>query len=102
MLSHRFLEEFQSRLLIPCLRDEAFQDFTFVINGASEVVPLAVDLHKHLVEVPLPLPRFHPLDPSLADIIGEHRSEPVPPEADGLVADVDAPFMEQIFDVSKR
>jgi hypothetical protein len=29
-------------------------------------------------------------------------TEPVPPEPDGLVADVDATLMEQVFDVSRR
>jgi hypothetical protein len=31
----------------------------------------------------------HVRDPSLTNLCGEHRAKPVPPEPDGLVADVD-------------
>ena len=33
------------------------------------------------------------------DLRGEHRTEPVPPVPDRLVADVDATFEKQIFDL---
>ena len=32
---------------------------------------------------------MHVRDPLLADLGGEHRAKPVPPEPDGLMADVD-------------
>ena len=38
----------------------------------------------------------------LADIGGEQRSEPVPPEANGFVTDVDAALEQQILDVPQR
>jgi hypothetical protein len=34
-------------------------------------VPLAIDLHENLVEMPLPVARSHPFDPALPDLVGE-------------------------------
>jgi hypothetical protein len=74
-----------------------------MVEGAPKVAELAVDLHKHLVQVPAPLRiAAHGRDASLADLGGEHRTKPVPPEPDGLVADVDPALGQEIFDVSKR
>ena len=99
MLSHSFLEEFQCGFLIPGLGHEAFQDLTLVIDGAPKVVPFAIDLHENLVEMPLPMARSQPLDPEFPDLRGEHRPEPMPPKPHRFVADVDAPFMQQILDI---
>jgi hypothetical protein len=44
----------------------------------------------------------HALDALSADLVGEHRTEPVPPEAHRLVADVDAALEQQVLDVPKR
>lgn len=52
---HRFLHKGKCRLLIPGLSDVAFQYFTFVIDGAPEVMLHAIDLHEDLIQVPLPL-----------------------------------------------
>ena len=41
-------------LAVACPRHVAFQHLSFVIHGPPEIVPLAVDLHEHLVEVPTP------------------------------------------------
>jgi hypothetical protein len=38
----------------------------------------------------------------LADLRGEHRTEPVPPEPHRFVADVDPPLEQQIFDLPQR
>ena len=61
---------------------------------------LAVDLHVHLVEMPPPLAEaLHPADPLPADVSREHRTEAVPPEPHGLVADTDVALEQQFFDV---
>jgi hypothetical protein len=44
----------------------------------------------------------HPVDPTPADLGGEHRAEPVPPEPNGFMADLDAALMQHILHVSKR
>jgi hypothetical protein len=44
----------------------------------------------------------HPIDPLPADLSGAHRTEPVPPITDRLVADVDAALVQQVLDVAQR
>lgn len=57
MSFQRFPDEFQRCFHVAGLCHEAFEHFTFVIDGAPEVVSFAVDLHEHLVQVPAPLAR---------------------------------------------
>src|SRR5258708_28960886 len=46
-----------------------------MVAGAPKVVELAVDLHKHLVQMPAPLRiAAHVRDASLTDLGGEHRA----------------------------
>jgi len=52
--------------------------------------------------VPAPLRKRPMMNASFPDRSREHRTEPVPPEPNRLVADIDAPLMEQIFDLSQR
>lgn len=42
------------------------------------------------------------LDPPLADLGGENRSKPVPPEPHSLMTDVDAPLVQQVLDIPMR
>ena len=102
MLSRRFLEESQRSFLVTDLGDKAFQNLTLVVGRAPEAVPLPVDLHENLVEMPFPVARSNPFDPTLLDLVGEHRPEPVPPVADRLVTDIDASFMKEVFDIPQR
>ena len=74
---------------------------TRVIHSPPEVVHLAVDFHENLVEMPPLTTRPHPLDTAISDLGGEHRTKPVPPEPNRLVADVNAALVQKIFDVSK-
>jgi hypothetical protein len=39
---------------------------------------------------------------SFPDLVGEHRTETVPPEPHCLVTDVEASLEEQIFDLPQR
>ena len=41
----------------------------------------------------------HAIDPLPPDLRREYRAEPVPPETDGFMTDVDAALVQQIFDV---
>jgi len=74
----------------------------FVIHGTPEVVPLTIDFHEHLIQMPAPSTGFHAVDAAFADLGSEHGAEPVPPEPDRLMADVDAALVQQILDVAKR
>jgi hypothetical protein len=40
-----------------------------------------------------------PLNSSLLDLRGEHRTKPVPPEPHRLVTDIDPSFMKQVLDL---
>lgn len=74
-----------------------------MIDGAPEIVHLAIDLHKHLVQVPAPLPAgASAVDASSLHLGSEYRAEPVPQEAHGLVPDLDAAPVEEVLDVAKR
>jgi hypothetical protein len=55
MAFHGFPQEFEGCLAITALCNEAFEDFPFVINCPPKRVRLAVDLHEHLIQVPLPI-----------------------------------------------
>jgi hypothetical protein len=59
----------------------------------------AIDPDEHLVEVPPPL-RKRPMTNALSpDLRGEHRTEPVPPETNSFVADIDTALKQQVFDL---
>lgn len=73
-----------------------------MVDSPPQVVPLAIDLHENLVEMPTPAARFHTLDPAFPDLGGKHRAEAMPPEPDGFVAYVYTALVQQILDVAKR
>ncbi len=70
----------------------------------TEVISHAVDLHEYLVQMPPPPPpaRLHRLYPAFADLGGEHRTKPVPPEPDRFAAHIDTALMQQVLDIPKR
>ena len=71
-----------------------------MIDGSPQIVLFAVDLHKHLVEVPAPMGiRPHAVNALPADLSGEHRPEPVPPEPHRLVAEIYPTFGQQVFHI---
>jgi hypothetical protein len=100
---HDPLEKLQRRSLVPSCGDDNLQDLALMVDSAPKVAELAVDLHEHLIQVPAPLRiAAHRRDPLLSDLGGEHRAKPVPPEPDGLVADVDPALGQQILDIAQR
>jgi hypothetical protein len=82
---------------------EGLQRFTLVINRAPQGVPLAVDLHENLVQVPSPIRgRTHLLDTFTADFSGKHWAKSIPPIPHRFVADVDAALVQQVLDIAER
>ena len=63
---------------------------------------LPVDADKHLVQVPAPVRIRMALNTAFPDLCGEHRTEPVPPETNGFMADIDATLKQQILNLSQR
>jgi len=53
-------------------------------------VPLPVGINPELLDTPF------------TDFGGEYRPKPVPPKPNRFVANVNATFMQQVFDISKR
>src|SRR5208282_6104268 len=73
------------------------------VDGAPKVAELAVDPHKDLIQMPAPLRIVaHARDAPFADLGSEHWTKPVPPQADGLVAYVDATLRQEILDIAQR
>ena len=96
-------EEFQSRLLVPGLRDEALQHFAFVIDGAPQIVFNPVDLDENFVEMPPPMAKSSRRVKAIsADLRSGNRPEPVPPEPHRLMRDVDPTIMKQVFHIPQR
>ncbi len=103
MALHGFFDEFQRRSLVPGLGHKGFEDLALMVDGAPEVLLLAIDSDEQLVEMPPPMRvGAHLLDPPPADLTGEHRAKAVPPETDWLLADVDAAYMQQIRHIVER
>ena len=103
VLLHDALEKLHRRRLVSLRSDDRFQDLAFMVDSAPEIAELSIDLHKHLVQMPPPLRiAVYVRDPLLSDLGGEHRTKPVPPKPDGLIADVDPALGQEILDVAQR
>jgi len=90
-------------MTIPALDDKRFKHLTFVVDSSPEIMSGTIYLYETFVQMPLPLsPGAWPIGAALPNLGREHRAESVPPETNRLMAEIDATFMEQIFDVSKR
>ncbi len=97
------LHEGQRDLLVSGFGDLAAEDLALVIDRAPQIMVFAVDLHGHFVEMPSPpAEASHVADLVLPHFTCERRAEAVPPEADGLVTQIDAAFEQQALDVPQR
>ena len=99
---HRAALEGEGGLAIPALRGIGLQGFDCVIDGAPEVMADAIDADEDFVDMPAPEREGPMSDTPLPDLRGEHGAEADLPEADGLVADVDATFEQQDVDLTQR
>ena len=100
---HRSFEKLQRSRAIPAFRGKNFEYLAFMIDGAPQIMRLAVDPHKRFVQVPSPSGiRSILLDTPLPDLRGKNRTEPAPPETDCIAANVDATLKQQIFDLPQR
>lgn len=80
------------------LRRRDLKHPAFVNHCAPEVMCLAVDSRKHLVQVPSPVRiALMPLNAPLPDLGREYWTGPVPPEPNCRVADVDPAFEQEIL-----
>jgi hypothetical protein len=93
--SQQALEETLGCRGVPAVLNQDIEDDAVLIDGASEIVQLAVDFQKHLIEVP----SVARLGPAAAKLVGEIGSELEAPLPYGLVGDRNAPFGQKQFDV---
>lgn len=99
----RLLQEARSRRFTTFLRDVAFENFAFVIDQASQVVRITIDLHIHPIKMPPPMAELaHPADPLARNVGGEEWAKPVLPQMQGLMAKVDPALIEPVFDIPQR
>ena len=71
---------------------------TFMIDRSPEVDHLTIELHVHLVEMPLPVSKpSHPAHSLPPNVSCEQRPEPVPPVPHRLMADVDPALEQQVL-----
>lgn len=100
---HQFPDEIQCRLAITAQGHVASRLLAIVVDGAPEIVRFSTDLLEQLVQVPLQVRicflAAHPPTPGLSC---KHQAETGPQVAGGVMAEADAAFMQQIFDVPQR
>ena len=100
---HCFSEEFQCGFAISALGDITFQHLALVIHGTPKIMRLAINLHKYLILMPLPVRECaHLLNSFAADFSGEHRTKSVPPASNRFVADIDTTFVQQVLNIPER
>ena len=64
---------------------------------------LCSDFDEDLIQVPLPLRAApHEFGQAFPDLVRQVSPEPIDPEADTFVTDINAALVEKIFDISKR
>jgi len=98
---YRTLQERKCSLAIAPFRGKDLEHFAFVIDGPPEAMHLAIDPDENLVQMPAPTGIQTLMNPPLPDLGGEYPSEPVPPETDCLVTDVDAPFEKDVLNLAQ-
>ena len=85
-----------NRAFSPSAPNQAWgADITYLMS-------LAIDADQHLIKVPAPVRPVAPVYPPFPDLASKHRTEPVPPIAHRLVADVDTTFEHDVFDLAQR
>lgn len=88
------LQKLKRSLAVSLFRGKHLQYLALVIHGAPEIERLAIDLYEGLVEVPAPKGIAMVMTAAFSDLRGKQRTEPVPPQARCLMANVDATFMQ--------
>lgn len=100
---HGFLERLQSRRFVPFLGDIALKYFPFMTNCTPKIVLNAVDLHKHLVQVPPPKRTLMHVSCSwLSNLSSKQGTESVNPKMDTFKTNNPASLMKQGFNIAKR
>ncbi len=92
-----FTEEPEGRAFVPTALHEDIQDVPVLINGTPRIMPLAVDLQKHLITMPL----VSGLCAPTTELVGKVLSELLAPLPHRFIGYVHAACGQQFFDVTK-
>ena len=93
---HKPLEEALCCSAISASLQIDIDHFSILIHCPPQVLLLAIDLHKDLVDVE----RIAEATVSLFESTSESCAKLDAPESDGFVADNNAPFGKQVFDIT--
>ena len=94
VLFYDFLHDSQSSFMVTSLWNKSFEHFDLMNNGALEIMCLAIDLHKDLVEVPAQSWLIRgSMYPFLAKFTSKHWAKPVPSITYSFATYIDATFM---------
>ena len=102
ILLHRFLQKSQCSPAVATFGDKGSQHLALVIDSPSQIVSVAIDLYEGLVEVPAPVRICVLMNPTFSYFDCENWAEPVPAKSYHLMADVDALFMKEVFNITER
>ena len=96
ILLQQLAHEFQRRTLVPSALDQHIKHFALGIHGAPKIDHAAGDFQIDLIQMPGSVG----LGSTFAQIRRDHGPEMVHPAPNSLVGDHDAPFRQQVFDVT--
>ena len=87
MFTHCFNKELLRCSFITSFCNKAFQNLTFVINGAPKVKSLTIYLDEDFIQVPLPVRVV--TRPPLLDFFSKLCTKSIDPKPHSFVADID-------------
>src|SRR5580700_653124 len=97
ILLQQLAHEFQRRPLVPFRLDQYIEDLALGVHGAPKIDHAAGDFQIDLIQMPGSVG----LGSTFAQIRRDHRPKMIHPAPNSLVGDHDAPFRQQVFDVTK-
>jgi hypothetical protein len=96
ILLQQLAHEFQRRALVPPALDQHIEDLALGIHGAPKIDHAAGDFQIDFVQMPGRVG----LRSKFAQVRRDQGPEMIHPAANGFVRDHDAPFRQQVFDVT--
>ena len=96
ILLQQLAHEFERGTLVPPALDQHIKHFALGIHGAPKIDHAAGDFQIDLIQMPGRVG----LGSTFAEIRRNHGPEMIHPAPNSLVGDHDAPFRQQVFDVT--
>src|ERR1700730_10541636 len=97
ILLQKLAHEFQRRTLVLSALNQHIKHFALGIHGAPKIDHAAGDFQVDFIQMPGSVG----LGSTFAQVRRDHRPKMIHPAPNGLVGDHDAPFRQQVFDVTE-